>query len=153
MGGGIYWIGNNGALTDSIFTGNVAKQNGGAICWLSANCTITDSTFIDNTANNLGGAIYWDKAGAMIDCCFVTNEWVKSNGIYAGNNLNIIGGSGIVDIVPHSKTSISGISIVVLNNETYYYPPNTNINLTNKKGKTQSNETYRIFNRTLNYYS
>ena len=40
--------------------------------------------------------------------------------------LNINGGTGIVDI--NNQGTLSGISIVVLNNETYYYPPNTNIN-------------------------
>ena len=68
----------------------------------------------------------------MFNCSF-NDEWVKNNGISIGNNLNINGGNGIVDIVTGSNAVLSGISIVVLNNETYYYPPNSNINLPNKE--------------------
>ena len=42
--------------------------------------------------------------------------------------LNIKGGNGIVDLVTGTNGILSGTSIVVLNNETYYYPPNANIN-------------------------
>ena len=34
--------------------------------------------------------------------------------------------------ISNNNPSIHGISIVVLNNETYYYPPNTNINFFKK---------------------
>ena len=62
----------------------------------------------------------------MINCYFINDEWIKSNGIYVNKTLIINGGKGIVDI--YNNGTLSGISIVVLNNETYYYPPNTNIN-------------------------
>ena len=66
----------------------------------------------------------------MVNCDFVSIKWIKNNGIYANCNLTINGGNGIVEIFANS--TLSGISIVVLNNETYYYPPNTNINLADK---------------------
>ena len=69
----------------------------------------------------------------MVNCNFISTKWTNSNskynGIYADKELIINGGSGIVDVI--ISGTLSGISIVVLNNETYYYPPNTNINLTN----------------------
>lgn len=90
-----------------------------------------DSTFTDNTANAGGGAIHWYTLGYMINCNFINTKWTnsnsKSNGIYTIGNLNINGGKGIVDM--RVGDTLSGISIVVFNNETYYYPPNTNINL------------------------
>jgi len=73
-------------------------------------------------------------AGDIIDCEFSNIKWIKSNsksnGIFANKDLNINGGKGIIDI--SISGTLSGISIVVLNNETYYYPPDTNINLPNK---------------------
>ena len=61
----------------------------------------------------------------MTNCSF-NNKWIKSNGIEIAEELIIKGGKGIVDIV--TQGILSGASIVVLNNETYYYPPNSNIN-------------------------
>ena len=150
-GGGIFWWGANGLLTNSIFTNNLAKTFGGAIFYGSINATIIDSKFINNNATqnggairwqgdngilsgstfisnnaNRGGAIDWTKVGHMIDCNFINSRSEKLNGIYADKDLNINGGSGIVYIFVN--TTLSGISLVVLNNETYYYPPNSNIN-------------------------
>ena len=156
-GGAIFWIGPNGKIISSIFTNNNAKSNGGSICWGGAkgtilestftnnhannvggaihcwvaNITLIDSTFNDNTAGNDGGAIYLDGSSLMVNCNFVNSKSQQSNGIYATKDLHINGGSGIVYIL--ANTALSGISIVVLNNETYYYPPNSNINLPNNK--------------------
>ena len=123
-GGGIYWSSPNGTLTSSTFTSNSAGANGGGIYWSGANNSLRTSTFTANSAV-CGGAIYWLVAGFMNDCNFA-NKWLKSNGIYASSNLTIKDGTGIVDIV--TNNTISGTSIAVLNNETYYYPPNSNIN-------------------------
>ena len=117
-------------MTDSTFNNNIANQQGGGICWASANGTLINSKFTNNAANrHVGDAIYWNLDGLMINCTF-NSKWINSNGVYANNNLNLNGGKGIVDLFVNG--ALSGISIVVLNNETYYYPPNTNINLTNK---------------------
>ena len=86
------------------------------------------SSFTSNTAKTNGGAIYWNVVGYIAYCSFVNSKSDKVNGIYARQNLNIDGGNGIVYVYINSV--LSGISIVVLNNETYYYPPNTNINFT-----------------------
>ena len=75
-----------------------------------------------------------NNVNSIINCSFINNKFVnnnsKSNGILTLFNLVIGGGSGIVDLVIGGD--LSGTSIVVLNNETYYYPPNANINFTNK---------------------
>ena len=154
-GGGFCWYGSNGTIISSTFKGNTAVE-GGAIYWSGANGTIIDSTFIDNYATRYGGGVRWDgdygtiigstfngntaknNGGALccgnirqiVDCTFENSKWVKLNGIYAVGNITITGGRGIVDIV--TSNLISGITIMVLNNETYYYPPNTNINFTVK---------------------
>ena len=131
-GGAIYWSGANGAVMDSIFTSNTANRYGGGIVLTSSavNSNLAYSTFINNIANQYGGGISWNVVGHMANCSFVNDKWInsngKSNGIYANSNLTINGGNGIVDI--STSYTISGISIVVLNNETYYYPPDTNIN-------------------------
>ena len=90
-----------------------------------------DSIFINNTAVNAGGAIYWNITNPIVNCSFINSKSHKYNGVYSIKDLTINGGNGIVYISP--QETISGITIVVLNNETYYYPPNTNINFTTKK--------------------
>ena len=84
--------------------------------------------------------------GSLVNCSFINSESEKLNGIYAAKNLNINCGKGIVYIF--TNTTLSGISIIVLNNETYYYPPNTNINLIylqNHEHET-AKDTYKIIN-------
>ncbi len=102
-----------------------------------ANVTIIDSTFINNAANGTGGAAYLGNIATLTNCCFNNSKSInhKSNGIHTTNNLTINGGKGIVDILSGTNFIISGTSIVVLNNATYYYPPNTNINFTKKNIK------------------
>ena len=114
---------------DSTFINNTSKSSGGAInCW-GINSILSNSIFTNNVAPN-GGAVSWYVAGAMVNCEFVNSKWIKSNNIYAHENLEINGGKGIVDIIIDTNGTLSGTSIVVLNNETYYYPPSTNINFT-----------------------
>ena len=63
----------------------------------------------------------------VTNCNFINSKSQTSNGIYADKDLKLNSGKGIVHL--YINGTLSGISIVVLNNETYYYPPNTNINL------------------------
>ena len=131
-GGGVYWTGTNGIVSDSTFNNNTAI-NGAGVLWSGTNGTLITSIFMDNTAINHGGAIYWYVVGYMANCSFVNSGSHLDNGIDVRNNLNINGGNGIVYIVVNGN--LSGASIVVLNNETYYYPPDTNINLCRKMSK------------------
>ena len=127
-GGGIFWNGVGGILVSSTFTENKANVDGAGVYWSGANANLIDSTFNSNTANRYGGAIFLRFTGSMNNCSFLNSNSVNSNGIYANTTLNINGGNGIVNLF--TQDTLSGISIVVLNNETYYYPPNTNINFT-----------------------
>ena len=88
------------------------------------NGVVSNTNFTSNTAK-AGGAIYWEVTGSMIKCNFY-NKWIQSNGIYAKSNLNINDGEGIVDIIANG--TLSGISIITLNNPTYFCSPNENIN-------------------------
>ncbi len=65
----------------------------------------------------------------MVNCSF-NDKWIQTNGIYTNNHLNINGGNGIVDILTNTNATLTGIQVIVLNNATYYYPSNSNINLT-----------------------
>ena len=130
-GGAVHWTGANGTLTSCIFTGNKCGNVGGAIAFYSSNGILCCCIFTENTrlsSNNVGEAVFWNRGESIIDCNFNNNKWSNSNGIYALGNLTIIGGKGIINL--YAQGTISGISIVVLNNETYYYPPNSNINFT-----------------------
>ena len=151
-GGGVIWYGANGTIKDSTFENNYANAGGGGIRWIGTNGTLIDSTFISNSAIYYGGAISWSRNGFIVNCSFVNSKWINSkyNGIHARENLTINGGKGIVDT--YIDGTLTGISIVVLNNETYYYPPNTNINFTDKF-KTREVGNDKIINRTYNYLS
>ena len=72
----------------------------------------------------------WNNDGPIFNSTFINSKSHQYNGIYSFKDLIINGGNGIVNIFVQG--TLSGTNIVVLNNETYYYPPNTNINLTNK---------------------
>ena len=134
-GGGVYWSGYNGILTNCNFTNNIAGGWGGAVGWWGRNGNLSYSIFNNNIAGEFGGAILWNIVGYMFNCSFYNSTSQISNGIYAVSNLTIAGGKGIVDL--RVGDTLSGISIIVLNNETYYYPPNTNINLPNKNSMKQ----------------
>ena len=133
IGGGVIWNGPNGVLSGSTFINNTAGNHGAGVRWFGINARLTNCIFINNNCTYRGGAICWDGSGSVVNCSFVNSKSDKSNGIYVAKDLNINGGKGIVYIV--TQGTLSGISIVVLNNETYYYPPNTNINFTKKNIK------------------
>ena len=127
VGGGVRLLAPNATLIRCTFTNNTATNNGGGVHDEATNNILTECTFTNNTARS-GGAICWSVVGTMNNCNFVNSKSEHSNGINAAKDLNLNGGNGIVYIV--TQGTISGTSIVVLNNETYYYPPNSNINFT-----------------------
>ena len=124
-GGGICWDAYNGTVIISTFTHNTANSDGGGIRMNGVNATIISSTFINNNADR-GGAIQVTSTGLLLNCSFINSKSQQNNGIYANKNLNFNYGNGIVYVFING--TLSGISIVVLNNATYYYPPNSNIN-------------------------
>lgn len=126
--GALTW-GRNGTSIDCIFTGNSANTLGGAVYTNTFPNIFIRCTFVDNAAKQYGGAIYWNGAGFMVNCSFVNSKSQQTNGIYTRSNLNINDGKGIVYVF--NNGTLSGASIMVLNNETYYYSPGENINFIN----------------------
>lgn len=53
----ICWIGDNGLISDCVFSNNTAI-NGGALTWMGSNGVIKNNLFLDNVAGGVGGAIY-----------------------------------------------------------------------------------------------
>ena len=95
LGGAIYWVGADGAVSNCNFTGNTANYDGGAIQWYGANGIVSDCTFINNTANNGGGgSIYWNRAGGIVSGCNFTGNTAKRDGgaIYWGDGKGIVSG-------------------------------------------------------------
>ena len=133
-GGGIgVQYGLNSIIIGCTFTDNTARAYGGGVCVNVNNIAIQSCTFTNNR-NTLKEDIVWYKGcseGSMINCTFNNNNKDNLVKIYNGN-LMVDGGTGIVRISKvysnEGNITLSGISIVVLNNETYYYPPNSNIN-------------------------
>ncbi|MDO5810686.1 MAG: hypothetical protein Q4Q37_06285 [Methanobrevibacter sp.] len=88
-GGAIWWSGNNGYLTNSLFESNHAENTGGAIYLNGKNCRVEYCNFTDNDAD-LGGAIKLDgDNGSLNNCRFISNYARVSGGI-GGNGRDII---------------------------------------------------------------
>ena len=135
LASGVYWSGANGILTSSTFINNTAKYVSTITISSSSNYkhNLICCTFINNTSSNSEATVYYSYIiGFMINCTFANSEWKKFNLISTDSPLTIDGGRGIINMkvkISNNNPSIHGISIVVLNNETYYYPPDLNINL------------------------
>ena len=56
-------------------------------------------------------------------CNFINSKSETLNGIYVDENLNINNGNGIVYVETSAAGTLSGISVVALNNQTYFCPP------------------------------
>ena len=123
--GAIYWLGNNGVVSNSKFINNTGGS-GGALRWIADNCTISNSEFVNNTAvyggalhsvgvnntvsgsvfvqnvaTNEGGSLMWHSSNSTIkDCVFVNNT---ARGNCAG---------GIYIASSSFNTSVSGCSFM-----------------------------------------
>ena len=84
----INWEGDNGELSDCIFSGNSARVMGGAISWNGKDGLISDSVFLNNTAGVIGGAIYLSNSNNAVDNCVFLNSNSKmgGDGIYVDRN-------------------------------------------------------------------
>ena len=69
----IYWVGDNGLMSDCIFSGN-GGVNGGAVTWMGNNGTINHSIFENNKAKGVGGAIYLSGKNNNINNCVFINS-------------------------------------------------------------------------------
>ena len=67
----ITWLGNNGILSDCLFSGNSAVK-GGAITWNGDNGLSIDCVFINNTARGIGGALFIGGENNRVETsCFI----------------------------------------------------------------------------------
>ena len=126
--GGVGCYNENITLINCSFINNHANTNGGAVEFTRRYGTILECIFTNNTAT-AGGAIKFHRGGLISNCSFINSKLQSRNGIHT-QNLTINGGNGIVYVFVNG--TISGITLIALNNQTYYCPPNENINLTNK---------------------
>ncbi|WP_295621087.1 hypothetical protein [uncultured Methanobrevibacter sp.] len=69
----VYWTGNNGIISDCIFSKNTGV-NGGAVTWMGNNGTINNVTFENNKAQGAGGAIYLSSENNNICNCVFINS-------------------------------------------------------------------------------
>ena len=102
--GGAVYIGGSGEMNkiqNSIFTDNIATENGAGICWNGSAGEIAGSEFYNNTAAN-GGAIYLtgeDTKANIINSTFKYNNATKNGGAIDCNAENI----GIYNITFNSN--------------------------------------------------
>ena len=102
--GGAVYIGGSGEMNkiqNSIFTDNIATENGAGICWNGSAGEIAGSEFYNNTAAN-GGAIYLtgeDTKANIINSTFKYNNATKKGGAIDCNAENI----GIYNITFNSN--------------------------------------------------
>ena len=69
----VYWVGDNGLMSDCMFSGN-GGVNGGAVTWMGNNGCINHSIFENNKARGVGGAIYLGgKNNNICNCVFINS--------------------------------------------------------------------------------
>lgn len=79
-GGVIYWLGDNGTLSDVKFLNNSASH-GGVICWQGNNGTIIRAVFINNTAE-FGGVIEINSEDfTLVKTKFIDNATYLTKGV------------------------------------------------------------------------
>ena len=134
--GGAVYVGAVGAtayITDSLFIGNNATENGGAVNWESTNGNILRTIFESNYAGNDGGAAYIGgsaDAGSIVDSEFSYNTAGHDGGAVnwnaAGGNItnskftNNVAGSdgGAIDVEASGATTYVTDSTFTGNNAT-----------------------------------
>lgn len=88
-GGAIYWMGNDGALSNCEFKENYGLKNGslaGALLISANNCLVVNCNFTNNYCYDCGGAIFLteNRANRIIGCKFegnyVLNPYVSQEG-------------------------------------------------------------------------
>ncbi|MDO5849719.1 MAG: Ig-like domain repeat protein, partial [Methanobacteriaceae archaeon] len=79
--GAIFWIGENGTVSDCNFTNCYASSTGGAIRWNAENGVLSGCIFTDCSAYKDGGAVYWaGENGVVSDCIFTDCSVSYNNG-------------------------------------------------------------------------
>ncbi|WP_296889000.1 hypothetical protein, partial [uncultured Methanobrevibacter sp.] len=83
----VYWLGDNGLMSDCIFSGN-GGVNGGAVTWMGNNGCINRVTFVNNKAQGVGGAIYLSGKNNNICNCVFRNSTSQlfNESVFLDNN-------------------------------------------------------------------
>ena len=68
----VCWLGDNGLISDCVFSGNSAV-NGGAITWMGNNGIINNTYFNNNTAKGIGGGLYIGGTNNTLSNCTFVN--------------------------------------------------------------------------------
>ncbi len=100
-GGGLYAYGGSGVISDSLFSGNRAREEGGG-AWITASHELTGNTFDDNEADEPsesgygpgsgGGGLLYYGSGDITD-----NTFSNNTSDYHGGGAYVIGHSGLID--------------------------------------------------------
>ncbi|SFJ71113.1 beta strand repeat-containing protein [Planctomicrobium piriforme] len=125
MGGAVFSLGADLALSGMSFQSNHASYQGGAVFQMTGALSVTDSVFNGNTADDGGGAIHADggplleihrstftgntaKYGGAIDS--FANELILQDSTLSGNFASSLGGAMILD---NSSAKISNSTLVL----------------------------------------
>ena len=90
VGGAVAWVGENGILSNSLFTNsknnqNKASQFGGAVVWMGNNGQLIKSSFFNNYAKKHGSAIYWKGDNGSLNYCILKDNDYNNVSVYFGN--------------------------------------------------------------------
>lgn len=111
-GGAIYWRGEYGTITNTLFEGNTALIRAGAV-YLYDGGNIINSTFIHNTATEAGAT--YNYGTATIDGCNFINNIALSTSIqdYHGAGAVYATNTTITNSLFVNNTAIAGAAVVI----------------------------------------
>lgn len=116
-GGAIYWRGEYGTITNTLFEGNTAFLRAGAV-YLYDGGNIINSTFIHNTANEAGAT--YNYGTATIDGCNFINNIALTTSIqdYHGAGAVYATNTTITNSLFVNNTAIAGAAVVIASSTT-----------------------------------
>ena len=116
MVGGAIFIG-DGVVDGCSFTNNTATRNGGALV-TSGDEIITNNDFANNTAKGVGGAIVINKNPSQV----FTNIFKVQ---LQNNTISDCHAANASEIYMDSELDVSGLKIIILDNMTKFYAPDS----------------------------
>ena len=110
-GGGAIFNQGKTNVTNTTFTGNVAKQEGGAIFNNTGTTTVTGGSFSSNTAATNGGAIYNNAALKVSGTTFTGNSATEGGAIYNAADAT----ANLTNVIVGSSNAVSGATDSIYN--------------------------------------
>lgn len=112
-GGAVYWLGDNGNMTNCRFSDNHA-HDGGAVYYKGSNGVIENTVFINNSAF-YNGAVYMNSLNAkIINCTFTSNCATNSSGALGW----VKKGNGVISNSKFIKNAARYGGAIYINNAT-----------------------------------